>query len=89
MVDIAPDAALLVVDVQRGFDDPSWGARNNPDAEAKIGQLLEEWRAAKRPIVHVFHDSTSPESPLRPDTAAMRPKPKERLSPARASTGRR
>ena len=50
MVNIAPTAALLVVDVQRGFDDPSWGLRNNPDAEAKIARLLETRRAAKRPI---------------------------------------
>ena len=74
MVDIAPNAALLVVDVQRGFDDPIWGSRNNPDAEAKIARLLEVWREAKRPIFHVFHDSTSPESPLRPDTDGNAPK---------------
>jgi nicotinamidase-related amidase len=29
-----PTSALLVIDVQRGFDDAAfWGARNNPDCE--------------------------------------------------------
>ncbi|MDK1027617.1 MAG: cysteine hydrolase, partial [Actinomycetota bacterium] len=32
--------ALIVVDVQKGFDDVSyWGPRNNPDCESNIGLL--------------------------------------------------
>ena len=75
VVTLASNAALLVVDVQKGFDDPYWGARNNPDAEAKIGQLLETWRETKRPVFHVFHDSASPDSPLRPKSDGNAPKP--------------
>jgi nicotinamidase-related amidase len=29
-------AALILIDVQRGFDDPGWGTRNNEACEANI-----------------------------------------------------
>jgi len=60
------DAALLVIDVQKGLDDPGQGARNNPDAEKRIAELLAAWRAAGKPVIHVQHMSTEPQSKLRP-----------------------
>lgn len=59
-------AALLVIDVQRGFDDAKWGPRNNPNAEIVIAELIGYWRANGRPVIHVAHDSTEPTSPLSP-----------------------
>src|SRR5215470_6114690 len=62
----ASSAALLVIDVQQGFDDPSWGRRNNPTLEARVGELLAAWRGGHRPVLHARHMSTLPASPLRP-----------------------
>lgn len=60
--------ALLVIDMQRAFDDLEyWGATTNPDCERNVAALVERWTAADEPIVVVRHDSTSPHSPLHPD----------------------
>ena len=74
-------AALLVVDVQRGFDDPFWGPRNNPEAEANIARIVAAWRESGRPLLHILHDSTSPTSPLRPGTPGNLPKPEAEPRP--------
>ncbi len=58
--------ALILVDIQQGLDDPWYGVRNNPDAEANAARLLMNWRTVGRPIVHIQHLSTNPESPLFP-----------------------
>lgn len=65
-MEAGPSRALIVIDVQAGFDDPSWGPRDNPDCERNVLRLINAWKAAGEPIVVVRHDSTSPSSPLRP-----------------------
>ena len=72
VIAIPPNAALLLIDVQRGFEPQSWdywvppgGTRNNPNAELVIAQLIDAWRAYERPVLHVKHDSINRRSPLR------------------------
>lgn len=65
--------ALIVVDVQEGFDDVAhWGQRNNPDCEANIAKLMATWRASGQPVVRVVHDSSEPGSPLAPGSSGNR-----------------
>src|SRR5271169_3077834 len=63
---IPESAALVVIDVQRAIDHPSWGERNNPQAEGNIAALLAAWRRSGRPIYHIRHDSTEASSHYRP-----------------------
>ncbi|WP_062651101.1 cysteine hydrolase family protein [Streptomyces maremycinicus] len=65
-MDIAENAALVVVDVQKGFEELDfWGARNNPGADDNIAALVDVWQGTGRPVVFVRHDSVKPGSPLR------------------------
>ena len=76
-------AALLIIDVQKGLADASLGERNNPQAESNMVALLEAWRQRKRPLVHVRHCSTEEKSLLRPELPGnaykdeVRPEPGE------------
>ena len=69
MTNLFKQPALVVVDVQRSFDDADyWGVRDNPECEANIGRLITLWRELGRPLVFVQHDSTDPRSSLHPDS---------------------
>jgi nicotinamidase-related amidase len=72
---MGPNAVLLLVDVQQGFDAPSWGPRNNPEMETRIVELLAAWRASGRRTIHVKHCSTDPSSTLRPGQSGNELKP--------------
>ncbi|WP_310188062.1 cysteine hydrolase family protein [Bacillus sp. 3255] len=54
---IAPKTPLLMIDVQKAFDDPKWGERNNKDAEDNMKVLLKAWRSSGRPVMFVQHVS--------------------------------
>ena len=69
------NAALILIDIQQGMDDPSLGKRNNLDAEANAARLLEAWRSSGRPLVHIQHRSVNPDSPLWPETPGVAIKP--------------
>lgn len=76
-------AALVVIDVQRAFDDPAWGTRNNPDAEQHVALLLNVWRQAGRPVFHIRHCNRETGGRFHPDSpgylfkAQAQPEPNE------------
>jgi nicotinamidase-related amidase len=58
--------ALILIDIQQGFEDIAyWGGhRNNPEAETNAGKLLRFWRENNLPVFHVKHCSANPGSIL-------------------------
>ncbi|HEX5617423.1 MAG TPA: isochorismatase family protein [Solirubrobacteraceae bacterium] len=72
MTDLS-STALVVVDVQKAFDDAAhWGRRNNPACEANIEALIGAWRAAGGPVVFVRHEFDTHEWDLK-DTITGEP----------------
>jgi nicotinamidase-related amidase len=57
-------AVLLPIDMQTAFDELQWPRRWNRDVDANGLALIGAWRAAKRAIIHVRHDSITPGSTL-------------------------
>lgn len=65
--------ALLLIDAQRGFLEPYWGPRNNPEAERNQRRLLDAFRSAGGCVIHVHHWSRERASPLRPGQRGVEP----------------
>src|SRR5580692_8892213 len=82
------NAALIVIDLQRAIDHPSWGIRNNPQAEANVARLLAHWRATERPIYHIRHDSREPASHYRPGQPGHEFKPQTAPLPGETVLGK-
>lgn len=61
-----PTPALIIIDMQLGMQNPLVGLRNNPLAEQTIASVLQAWREANAPIVHVRHISRTLGSPFWP-----------------------
>jgi len=78
--------ALIVVDVQRAFDE--WEAagkrRNNPDAVARIVDLLTAFRVHGAPIFHIRHEGTKPNSSFLPSRSGYAVKDEAREAPGEA-----
>jgi len=78
---LSANIALLLIDVQAGFDDPAWGPRNNPDMERHVRALLAAWRATPLPVIHIYHDSPDASGRLRRGTPGNAAKPEARPEP--------
>lgn len=66
-MELKGNAALIIIDQQKGILHPRLGCRNNPQAEERILDLLALWRRTARPVIHVQHLSRSPESVFWPE----------------------
>jgi nicotinamidase-related amidase len=80
-VKITANTALLLIDVQKFFDDPSQGRRNNPQAEENMAILLDRWRKTNRPVIHIQHISNPslPHHPGRDFKEIVAPHPGESI----------
>ncbi len=58
--------ALIIIDVQKAFDDKKWGERNNLSAEENISRLLTLWRKNGWQVIHIQHMSDNPSSVFHP-----------------------
>lgn len=66
-MELQANAALIIIDQQKGILQPHLGRRNNPQAEDRIVDLLGFWRRSGRPVIHVQHLSREPDSVFWPE----------------------
>ena len=66
-MELKTNAALILIDQQKGIHHPKLGRRNNPHAEERMVELLAHWRGTARPVIHVQHMSRSPDSVFWPE----------------------
>ncbi|WP_075590032.1 cysteine hydrolase family protein [Labilibacter marinus] len=61
------NAALILIDFQKGFNEQKYadGNRNNLDAEKKASVILNHWRDKNLPVFHIIHNSTDSNSSFR------------------------
>lgn len=62
MTQLSKNVPLIVIDVQNSFNDPSWGERNNLNAEENMGKLLRIWRETEMPVIFIRHVSNRVDS---------------------------
>ncbi|WP_434581166.1 cysteine hydrolase [Pseudomonas sp. Z5-35] len=70
-MELQENAALILIDQQKGILEPRLGRRNNPQAELRMLALLAHWRGSARPVFHVHHLSRSPESVFWPGQSGV------------------
>jgi len=58
--------ALIIVDVQKAFNDKKWGERNNLNAEENISKILQLWREKGWLVIFIQHTSNNPNSVFYP-----------------------
>jgi nicotinamidase-related amidase len=58
--------ALIIIDVQKAFNDKKWGERNNLNAEENISKILKLWRGKGWPVIYIQHMSDNPSSVFHP-----------------------
>ncbi|MDQ6598945.1 cysteine hydrolase [Bacillus salipaludis] len=60
------EIALIIIDVQKAFDDKKWGERNNLNAEKNISNILKFWREKNWRVIYIQHMSDTPSSVFYP-----------------------
>lgn len=70
-MELKTNAALIIIDQQKGILHPRLGRRNNPQAEERMLELLGLWRRSGRPVVHVQHLSRSEDSVFWPQQSGV------------------